>query len=205
MAKKQQQDVWDNRDFLDLWQETIFIGQEFLTWLWLASEVDNTFELKGGLSVEVWFENSLRLESGQGDSRRQLTCQTAKETASHEWAEAFMAVMLAKKVNSGRLRIKTDEREWSMTLPADTLAPKSIKLPAVPEPPPGESGQGILAQAGQFLDRVSLLSELAGIVEALLAHFLEIRLSPKWKEEELPRLRGWLLRWDQEARGQAKA
>jgi hypothetical protein len=197
--------AWDNRDFLDLWQETIFIGQEFLTWLWLASEVDNRFELADGMSVEVWFENSLRLESGHGDSKRQLTCQTAKETARHEWAEAFMAVMLAKKVNSGRIRVRTDDREWSMTLPADTLSPKSIKMPPMPEPPPGEAGSPAAVLAGQFLDRVALLAELTGIVEALLSHFLDLRLSPKWTEEELPRLRGWLQKWDLEARGQGFA
>ena len=201
MANKRE--AIEDRDFLDLWQDTLFIGQEFLTWLWLASEVDNRFELKDGLSVEVWFENSLRLESGHGDTRRQLTCQTAKETSSHEWAEAFMAVMLAKKVNSGRVRIKTEEREWSMTIPADTLSPKSIKMP--PAPDPADASDPSTALAGQFLDRVALLSELTGIVEALLAHFLELRLSPRWTGEELPRLRGWLVKCDQEARGQSPA
>jgi hypothetical protein len=200
MAKKSKKDVFESRDFFEIWQDTLFIGQEFLTWLWLASEVDNSFELDDGTAVEVWFENSLRLESGQGDTRRQLTCQTAKETASHEWAEAFMAVMLAKKVNSAKVRIKTGEREWSMTLPADTLSPRSIKVPASSEPAPAE-GEA-MALAGQFLDRVALLSELAGIVDGLLSRFLRLRLSPEWAGEELPRLRGWLIRWDQQARGQ---
>jgi hypothetical protein len=193
-------DTWETRDFLDLWRDTLFIGQEFLTWLWLASEVDNSFELKGGLAVEVWFESSLKLESGQGDSRRQLTCQTAKEASSHEWAEAFIGVMLAKKVNSGRVRLKAGDREWTMTLPADTLSPKSIKMPQAPSPGDGDSLQASLA--GQLLDRVAILAELTGVVEALFAHFLELRLSPGWKTEELPRLRGWVARWDQEARGQ---
>ena len=196
MTKKQS--VLDGVEFLDLWQETLFIGQEFLTWLWISSEVDNRFTLKNDLEVEVWFENSLRLESGQGDTKRQISCQTAKETASHEWAEAFMAVMLKKQVNSGKVKIKTLDKEWTMTLPADTLAPKSVKTPPIADPGPGE---GSLGHIGQLIDRISLFSELCGIIEALLRHFLELRLSPQWKSEEIPRLRGWLVKWDQEARG----
>lgn len=188
-----------NQDFFDLWQDTRFIGEEFLTWLWLASEVDSHFKLKDDLDVEVWFENSLKLESGSGKSRRQVTFQTAKETASHEWAEAFMAVMLAKKVHSGKLKVKTAGGEWSLVLPADSLCPKSIKVPPIADPGPGEADRGMI---GQLLDRVVLLSELSAIIDALLAHFLELRLSPSWKTEELPRLRGWLIRWDKEARGQ---
>jgi hypothetical protein len=197
MAKKKT-DLWEGREFLDVWKDTLFIGQEFLTWLWLASEADPSFELKGGPAVELWFESSLKLESGAGDTRRQITCQTAKETSGHEWAEAFMAVMFSKKVNSGRLRLKSGDREWALTLPADTLTPKSVKMPSSADPGAGTGDQG---PAGQFLDRVALLSELGSIVEALLVRFLELRLSPKWEDEELPRLRGWLTRWDREARG----
>ena len=27
--------------FLDLWREKIFLGREFLTWLWIVSEIES--------------------------------------------------------------------------------------------------------------------------------------------------------------------
>jgi recombination associated protein RdgC len=197
---KKTKNIWDSYDFLELWQEKLFLGQEFLTWLWLSSEVDNRFSLnKGQFEVEVWFEKTLKLESGQGDSLHSVTCQLSNEPTTLEWAEAFISVINHNKVNSGRLKIKTPEREWSMTLSGHTLAPKSVKLTAGAN---FSSEGGDLSLTGQLLDRVASFAELNTVLEALFTLFIELRLSKAWEEDELPRLRSWVLKWAEQARGQ---
>jgi recombination associated protein RdgC len=183
-------------DFLELWQEKMFLGQEFLTWLWLSSEVDNKFAVPGGTEIEVWFENSIRLEIGQGQSRKSVTCQSSGQEDGSGWAEAFTAVWRNKKVSNARLRIRSDEREWALTLPSDTLSPKSVKLLAGADFKQAESGKAALA--GALLDRTTFLVELANLLENLLGLFLGLRLSQAWETEELPRLKGWVARWAQE-------
>ncbi|MDR2301256.1 MAG: hypothetical protein LBF38_04370 [Deltaproteobacteria bacterium] len=180
-------------DYVQLWQEKIFLGEEFLTWLWLCSEVDNNFVTQKGDNYEVWFENSLRLESGQGPTKRSVTCQNSNKDGSFEWAEAFTAVKMNKKVINARLRVRFEEREWSLTLPSDTLSPKSIKLLAGVDFK--DENDAMATQAGTLIDRVVYFMELTQIIETLLGMFLKIRLSPDWAKEELPRLKGWISRW----------
>jgi recombination associated protein RdgC len=185
-------------DFFELWQEKMFLGEEFLTWLWLCSEVDNKFATDDHNEVEVWFENSLKLESGQGPSKKSVTCQNSDKENGSDWSEAFTAIMRDKRVINARLRIRNEEREWALTLPSDTLNPKSIKIVSGGDFKSDDGGQ--VGQAGALLDRVTFFLDLSSIIESLLGNFLELRLSPEWESEELPRLRGWVTRWAREER-----
>ncbi|MDR3205174.1 MAG: hypothetical protein LBV23_10640 [Deltaproteobacteria bacterium] len=200
MSKK---DIFETIDFLQLWEDKRFLGAEFLTWLWLSSEVSREFDLSGGQG-QVWvtFESSIKLESGQGAAKRSVSCQTPAEGSGEggEWAEALTAITRYKKVIGGKLRIQFEDREWLLSLPADTLSPKQVKITAAPGS--GEKENDDLAQIGLFLDRTSLIMELNSIIEDLLKTFLDLRLSSKWESEELPRLRGWIRRWGQEAAGE---
>jgi hypothetical protein len=187
---------YHSMDFLELWKEKIFLGQEFLTWLWLCSEIDNKFSTDEHPMIEVWFENSLKLESGHGPSKKSVTCQNSDSENGTEWAEAFTAVMKNKKVINARLRIRNEEFEWALTLPSDTLSPKSIKLISGGDIKQEEDTK--LSLTGSLLDRITFFLELSNIIEDLLGLFLEIRLSPEWESEEIPRLRGWIARLSQE-------
>jgi recombination associated protein RdgC len=180
-------------DFYELWQEKIFLGEEFLTWLWLRSEMGDPFATDDGTALGIRFENSLRLGIGQGPGKKSVTCQDSARDITPEWPEAFTAVARNKKVKSGRLRIKSGEREWSLTLPHDTLGPKSVKLMAGADFRDEDDGQ--TTQAGALLDRMVFFIELSGIIESLLGAFLRLRLSPEWESEELPRLRAWVSGW----------
>jgi hypothetical protein len=175
----------ENVDFYDLWQETMFLGQDFLTWLWLSSEIDTRFPGPEGVEIEVRFERKLILERGFGQDRGQVACQTP----DRDWTEAFSALGVEKKVVKARLALLTMEFECALTLSADTLAPQSLKL-AVGRDLPGEAGRA--SQIGRFLGQVTLMSSVNAIVDYLYRHFLEIRLSDDWSAKELPRLRKFL-------------
>lgn len=189
-------------DFLDFWGEKQFLGQEFLTWLWIVSEISgNLLNLKPlpphiapqkhnfPEAVELWFESRLTLESGEGGDRKVVTCQypTAQDY-NGQWAEAHTALRHGKKLTKARLKVVTEEKEWGLTLVSDTLTPKSVKLPKTFIDGVGEAD----CLAERLLERMALMGELTNIVAALFHEFLLIRLSQDWETHELPRLNRWL-------------
>lgn len=178
--------------FLDMWQDKFFLGQEFLTWLWIYSEINGNFlHLKPQGDIELWFESRLHLESGEGGDKKSVTCQVpsaGRAEVSYDWAEALTALRRGKKLTRGRLKISTENKEWSLSLSADTLTPQGVKFPKTFAS--GEEEED--TDTGRFLERVALLNELTAIIESLFKQFLEIRLSPDWEMVELPRLNKWL-------------
>ncbi|MDR1038767.1 MAG: hypothetical protein LBR80_01105 [Deltaproteobacteria bacterium] len=177
--------IMEGIDFLDLWTDKMFLGEEFLTWLYLASESGGgTVRLPSGDKVELFFENSLKLSSGQGPSKRSVAITTPLEPSDPDWDEAYAAIGNNKKVTRGTLRVKSEGREWRLSLPSDSCTPQGVKLAAVKDAADTDD----LGLAGLFLDRVGLLSELLDILEALFESFLKIRISPAWETDELPRL-----------------
>ena len=171
--------------FLDLWKEKMFLGQEFLSWLWINSEINgNLLNIKPQGAIELWFESRMVLESGEGGDKKSVACQDP----SAQWAEAHTALRRGKKITKARLKVRTEDKEWGFSLGADSLAPQAIKFPKTFTS--GEEEED--TEAGQFLERVALLNELTSIIESLFKNFLELRLTNVWEETELPRLNRWL-------------
>lgn len=170
--------------FLDMWQEKYFLGQEFLTWLWMSSEINGNY-MGGPNGVELWFESRLQLESGEGGDKKSVTCQNP----GAEWPEAYTALRRSKKLTRGRLKIRSEEKEWSLSLAADTLTPQGVAFPKTFTHGEDEEDDSLI---GRFMERVALLNELNGIIEALFKQFLELRLSAAWREKVLPDLNKWL-------------
>jgi hypothetical protein len=182
-------EILERADFLELWNEKRFLGQEFLTWLWLRSEENGRImELSDGRKLELWFENQLRLSRGQGPNKRSVSITTPEEPSDQDWREAYTALIYHKTVNKGTLRIKTESQEWRLTLPHDTLSPQGIKIQTLRD----SADDGDLGAEGKFLERVSLAAELLGILDALFGNFINLRMSDEWESDELQRLRDFL-------------
>jgi hypothetical protein len=182
-------EILETYDFLELWSEKLFLGQEFLTWLWLTSEENGrVLKLEKNQEIEVFFENNLQLTLGKGQNKRAVSITTPSEPTELDWKEAYMALNQNKRVTRGTLRIKTDNSEWSLTLPHDTLNPQGIKIAEVKEPEDTED----LGREGAFLDRLSRLTELIGVLDALFFTFIKVRVSPDWESSELKRLQDFL-------------
>ncbi|MDR2140331.1 MAG: hypothetical protein LBR11_00805 [Deltaproteobacteria bacterium] len=177
-----------NVNFLDLWREKLFLGQEFLSWLWLTSEMDSRFPGPNGSTIEVRFEKKLTLETGQGLSRSQVACQNP----DNDWTEGFVALGLGKKIVKAQLTIRAEGLECSLALPADTLGPQSVKIATSSEVVDDE---GPLGQAGRFLNKVALLVSLKAIIDHLFLSFLKVRLAEDWPTNELTKLKEFLEPW----------
>jgi recombination associated protein RdgC len=174
-----------NVDFLDLWQEKMFLGQEFLTWLWLTSEMDDRFTGPNGSRFELRFEKRLVLEAGAGQSRAQVACQDP----DRDWTEAFVALGSRKKLVKANAFLQTESFALAFCLPADTLSPQLVKQIRVVET---TGDEGPLSQVGRFLNQASLIASLKAILDFLYRDFLKIRLSDDWLAKELPKLRDFV-------------
>jgi recombination associated protein RdgC len=63
-------------DLLDAIEEKRFLGQEFLIWLWCASEErGGSVSLPGRGDVPVVFEKHMLLECGEGAECEKLVCR----------------------------------------------------------------------------------------------------------------------------------
>jgi recombination associated protein RdgC len=172
-------------DLLEKMQETRFLGQEFLTWVWYRSEINSQLlDIPGTGPVEVWFEDRLSLESGSGNSKQQVTCQ-GKDL---DLAEARTALKEGKKVSQARLRLGVDGQEWRVTLKAEGLELGSVKTPKTLDPDE-EEPEGL---NGRLLERVALTQVVIRILDGLYSDFIQVRLGETWEKDELPRIRRWL-------------
>jgi recombination associated protein RdgC len=173
-------------DLLDAIEEKRFLGQEFLIWLWCSSEErGGSVAVPGRGDVPVVFEKHMLLECGEGAECEKLVCRGQMT----ELKEARAGLALGKRPEQARLKIGSEEREYSFTLTAATLEFRSMKLPATA----GEDGGGDdrAGLEGQILERVSLIEEGIELVNALFRRFLTVRTSDGWPNE-LAKLRQWI-------------
>lgn len=175
-------------DLVDLIKEKRFLGQEFLTWLWFASE-----ERGGAVMLEdsqeevsLVFEKHLLLESGEGEELEKVICQGLRAGL----AEARTGLALGKKIEQARLLLARDTYEWHLTLRAGTLEFRSVRLPKTMAA--AEEEEGPDAVAGRALDRIYLFDLLTRTVDELFRMFLKRRLDPETWENERKRIAAWI-------------
>ncbi len=180
-------------DLVDLIAEKRFVGQEFLTWLWWKSEErGGSIALDGAGSmnsfsgdITVVFEKHVLLEYGEGESSEKCICSGLQS----ELKEARTGLVMGKKLEQARIQLGHNDYEWNFTLAAALMEFRNIKLPKTAASQ--EGGSGPEEQEGLILERIFLFEELIRMVQTLFRMFLEIRVSPGWKDE-LVKVRQWV-------------
>lgn len=158
-----------------------FLGREFLTWLWFASETNNGFiEVPDLGNVRVEFGQRLTLESA-GNVREG---STVSADAPSQTEEARTALRVGKKVARARLLLDLGERHFEVGLDAETLTFAGAKLPAL------MAGD----DAMKVQERLHLLDELEAIVDTLYVMFIRLRRD----EEQWAPVREAMRTWVQE-------
>jgi hypothetical protein len=157
-----------------------FLGRELLTWVWFESEVfEQRFSIEGFGECELFLEKKLDLES-PADSDKETTKLTG--VAPSGTPEARESLRRGKLPTRARIVIRREEQEFSFVLDADALALSGVKIPALLK------GDG----DDPFYERMQLIEELEGAVEALYREFLLLRLARTWEEEVVPSIVEWM-------------
>ena len=164
-----------------------FLGRELLTWIWFESEVfEQRFSIEGFGECELFLEKKLDLES-PADSDKETTKLTG--VAPSGTPEAREALRQKKQPTRAKIVIRRDEQEFGFVLDADALALSGVKIPALLK------GDG----DDPFYERMQLIEELEGAVEALYREFLLLRLARQWEEEVVPSIGEWMREEDGKA------
>lgn len=166
-------------DLIDLINSRSFLGSELLMWLWFKAECfDGVFDLEGGDRVEVAFDDQLTLEAYLAETER----NSFRGGAPAFSPEAKTALREGKRVQSAKLCVIKEGREWTFKVKAETLGLSGVKIPSLLSKEENE----------QFYERMYLLDELEEILDALYREFLAIRLSTAWYEVMLPAMQAWI-------------
>lgn len=157
------------------------LAPEFYTWLWFSSEsAGGIFSLpdSDGVPIEVWVEE--RMAFRNPDAQKMRATVTGENTPQS--AEARAALASGKIVHDIQLHLKTDEREYTLTLKGYGMDISGLKLPP-------HSGEGF---EGLFYERIYFVKDIYRILENLYVTFAQLRTSEVWVESIVPMIRKWL-------------
>jgi len=162
-------------------ERTVFLGEEFLTWLWYRAETEPRIELGQLGAVAVELGDALALRGSEDQDAIQVSLKGERAGASQE---ARAALREGKKLWKCKIRFKQgDEVVWPCSLNADSLAIGGLR-PPVPKGVPMPDG---------LIMRAEKLEEFVQIYFRLFEVFLEQRLNEKhWKKLETA-LRKWVM------------
>ncbi len=167
-----------------LGQTTDFLlGQEFLTWLWYKSEVqEGLFTDKAGREFALFMEQRIVVQGGEGDS---LETTTVTGPMS-ELREARLGLSTGKKVTRALVRIERDADTWQFTLKAEDFSMNSLKTPYQEKPEADDEPDALL------LEKIFLVESCLEITDNLYAAFMRLRLDKGAWEEEAARIGAWM-------------
>ncbi len=156
------------------------LAAEFYSWIWWKSEATGgQFDLDEPLTdVEVWMDERLAFRR-PGDTKVSavLTGDDASTTL-----ESRAALAGGKVLEEIRLRIRREEREFTVSLKGATIGISRARLPQVAHE----------AEDTALYDRMFLYEELNLIVQALFQKFSDQRVGEDWEDVVLPGLSEWV-------------
>lgn len=165
-------------DLINRINHTSFLGREFLTWLWYRSEQQEGIFQIGDRAVEVWFDARLTLETpGEIKEQNVIVCESPTEAD-----EARASLLAGKQATAARLRIVSDQKQWTCNFKAEDISLSTLKLPALLS----------REDEDQLYERFYLLEEVQDILDDLFKTFVEIRIEDDTWREEVGAMRAWV-------------
>lgn len=154
-------------ELADLIAAKRFLGAEFLLWLWHKDDVDDGLHELPDESIEIHFDDQLRLEGFLAEAEQ----SALKGGAPAHSPEAHQALQVGKRVAKAKLRLVKVEREWVFTIDASTFQLSGVKTP------------GLLTREDDepLFERLYLINELEQALFGVYRTFLNERLAPTWE------------------------
>ena len=159
-----------------------FLGNEFLTWLWFMIETDqNRLRRYDPDFVSLNIGSRLVLENTRNNAKETITIKG--EDANLE--EGLLALKKGAVVTEIHLSYKAGDQRWQFSLKGESLNISNLKLP---ETGPVETPEDL---EGAVIEKAYLMEKVIGLVNNLFSHFIKLRVSNKWRNQTVSRIRKW--------------
>ncbi len=159
----------------------LFLGYEFLTWLWFFSETSNgRIKLADNRKAELDLGDRIIL-CHPDDGLERVVCTTQVNNLH----EARTALQHGKMVEEVQIYLKVGDNEYFLGLDTKLWAIKSLRTPKQIKDNDEED------QDGRFLEKMFFLEEVFACLDAVYMQFLSQRLSSKWDAKIKPLLQKW--------------
>lgn len=164
-----------------IFQEGMFLGYEFLTWLWYRTDTGRSVikledERAGNIYLGDRLALSFPLEGGE-----RVVCTTK----THRLDEARTAISKGKKLEEAQWLLQVEDREYSFTIDTSLWTIKSLK-PSRSQPTRGEDADTV------FFDRIFFTEEVRLFIGKLYSEFLNLRFTSIWQDDILAAMDQWV-------------
>jgi hypothetical protein len=169
---------WDDQEIdypwsLALDDNTAFLGNEFLVWLWWVSK---TTDIIG--DITFMFSDVLHLECHKGQRGREVI----RDDSPIRLPEAVKALQTGKFPRKCGLTLSEGYAPFKFTLNPETMMISGMRLPPVDENVTGREVTEV---------RFRNIAEAFALVDAMFKEFMEIRTSAEWVTE-VAKIRKWV-------------
>ncbi len=161
----------------------IFLGTEFLVWLWFYSENEKgQVVIDKETAFELFMGNRIVLEQSIDGKKQKVICSGPEA----DFAEAKIALKEGKKIKEAEYEIHVGENRYLFTLDTRLWAIKSLKTPKVASSLDEDDPEG------RFFEKMFLIEEALRHIDLLYHHFLTFRLGITWERDIVPEMKKWV-------------
>ena len=160
----------------------MFLGHEFLTWLWFAVEKDQPmlqFLQEDLQSIEIG--NRIVIEN---HSSADEVVTIKGEEAGFE--EGFIALGKGAFVSEMNLIYISADQEWRFTVKGESLNISNLKTPETGSVETQEDVEGAV------LEKAYLYEKVVRLLNDLFKAFIRLRISEDWKKDVVPKMKHWI-------------
>jgi recombination associated protein RdgC len=146
----------------------IFLGREFLTWLWYWLDARNhTIDLQKGGAFQLYINDKIVLSSASGPVREHAMKGGTPSSA----LEARQALRSGKLVTEATFLMKQGKQQWTWSMKSDDMIFRNVRLPSV-----------VTDEADSYLaTRLRHIETLKSIKSELFKTFTKQRFSKEFR------------------------
>ncbi|MEH0022188.1 MAG: hypothetical protein V6Z89_21220 [Desulfobacter sp.] len=172
-------------DIATAYNKYMFLGNEFLTWIWYLIETDQDISGIIGQQEPIHLEigNSLVLENNLGDKSKEKITIKGDQAGLEEGTTALKKGAWVTDIN---LLCKIGEEEYKFTIKGESFNITGLKTPAIDTSASEDEVEGMV------IEKTYLLLKVTGVIDTLFLKYIEKRISDDWNTSEFQAIKNWI-------------
>ena len=172
-------------DIATAYNKYMFLGNEFLTWIWYLVETEQDITQITGAEEPVVFEigNSLVLENNLGDKSKEKITIKGDQAGLEEGTTALKKGACVTDIN---LLCKIGEEEYKFTIKGESFNITGLKTPSIDTSSSEDEIEGMV------IEKTYLLLKVTEVIDTLFLKYIERRISEDWKSTEFQAIKNWI-------------